>query len=96
MAMTYDCLKCKGWSDQRIKDALRDLDGPNEEDQLAHEKHMCRRRPCGEKRRCLRKKKKTSFLPGPVEFSRGGGKSVSKMLHLIHWILLFLRSTGQT
>ena len=25
-------------------------------------------------------KKKTSFLPGPVEFSRGGGKSVSNML----------------
>ena len=25
-------------------------------------------------------KKKASFLPGPVEFSRGGGKSVSEML----------------
>ena len=25
-------------------------------------------------------KKKASFLPGPVEFSRGGGKSVSDML----------------
>ena len=25
-------------------------------------------------------KKKTTFLPGPVEFSRGGGKSVSEML----------------
>ena len=25
-------------------------------------------------------KKKTAFLPGPVEFSRGGGKSVSEML----------------
>ena len=28
-------------------------------------------------------KKKVSFLPGPVEFSRGGGKSVSEMLSMM-------------